>query len=96
VECESQSYTDNNRATGTVSKAPKQYLSNIAGKIGIEELQKAAILDTAHKMREVMMYRCKTYCRGEITLRVTQTVNTEQLQHCVLYCTVQTGFVSGI
>jgi hypothetical protein len=42
-------------ATGTISKSLRQYLSNILGKHKINELQKAAILDTAHIKREVLM-----------------------------------------
>jgi hypothetical protein len=43
------------RATGTISKTLRQYLNNIPGKHEIKELQKTAILDTAHKLREVLM-----------------------------------------
>ena len=35
-------------ATGTISKSLRQYLSNIPGKHEIKELQKTAILCTAH------------------------------------------------
>ena len=35
-------------ATGTISKSLRQYLSNIPGKGEIKELQKTAILGTAH------------------------------------------------
>ena len=42
-------------ATGTVSKSLRQYLSNVPGKHEIKELQKPAILSTAHKLREVLM-----------------------------------------
>jgi len=38
-------------ATGTVSKSFRKYVSNIAGK----ELQKTAILGTAHILRKVLM-----------------------------------------
>ena len=70
-------------ATGTISESLRQYLSDGPGKHGIKELQTTAILGTAHKLQEVLMYRYKTYCRGEITLHVAQIVNTEQLQHCI-------------
>jgi len=43
------------RATGTISKSPRQYLSNITGKHEIKEIQKTAILGTAHKLWEVLM-----------------------------------------
>ena len=39
-------------ATGTISKSSRKYLSNIPGKHEVKELQKTAILGTAH-----------TYCR---------------------------------
>jgi len=34
--------------TGTISKSPRQYLSNLPGKDEIKELQKTAIFGTAH------------------------------------------------
>jgi len=43
------------RATGTISKSLRQYLSNISGKHEIKELHKTATLGTAHKLREVLM-----------------------------------------
>jgi hypothetical protein len=42
------STTGNSRATGTISKSLRQYLSNILGKYEIKELQKTAILCTTH------------------------------------------------
>jgi hypothetical protein len=41
-------------ATGTISKSLTQYLSNIPGKHEIKELQKTAILGTAHILRKVL------------------------------------------
>jgi hypothetical protein len=43
------------RATGSISKSLRQYLSNITGKHEIKELQKTAMLGTGHKLREVLM-----------------------------------------
>ena len=40
-------------ATGTISKSLRQYLSNISGKHEVQELQKTAILGTAHIRRIV-------------------------------------------
>jgi hypothetical protein len=40
--------------TGTIAKSLTQYLSNIAGKHEIKELQKTAILGTAHIFRKVI------------------------------------------
>jgi hypothetical protein len=42
-------------ATGTVSKSFRKYLSSVPGKHDIKELQKTAVLGTAHTMREVLM-----------------------------------------
>ena len=41
--------------TGTISKSLRQYLSNIPGKHEIKELQKPAILGTAHILWKVLM-----------------------------------------
>ena len=41
--------------TGTITKSLRQYLSNIPGKHEIKELQKTAILGTAHMLRKVLM-----------------------------------------
>jgi len=42
-------------ATGTISKSFRKYVSNIPGKHEVKELQKRAILDTAHILRKVLM-----------------------------------------
>jgi hypothetical protein len=42
-------------ATGTISKSFTKYLSNVPGKHEIKELQKTAILGTAHTLRKVLM-----------------------------------------
>jgi hypothetical protein len=42
-------------STGTISKLFRPYLSNKPGKHEIKELQKTAILDTAHIFRKVLM-----------------------------------------
>jgi len=42
-------------ATGTVSKSFRKYVSNIPGKHEAKELQKTAILGTAHVLRKVLM-----------------------------------------
>jgi hypothetical protein len=44
-------------ATGTVSKSFRKYVSNIPGKHEVKELQKTAILGTAHILREVLMLK---------------------------------------
>ena len=41
-------------ATGTISKSFRKYISNISGNHEVKELQKTAILDTAHILRKVL------------------------------------------
>jgi len=43
-------------ATGTISKSLNQCLNNITGEHDIKELQKIAILGTAHILRNVLIY----------------------------------------
>ena len=42
-------------ATGTVSKSFRKHVNNIQGKHEVKELQKTAILGTAHILRKVLM-----------------------------------------
>jgi Sec-independent protein translocase protein TatA len=42
-------------ATGTISKTFRKYVSNIPGNHEVNELQKTAILGTAHILRKVLM-----------------------------------------
>jgi len=42
-------------ATGTISKLYRKYLSNVLGKHEIKELQKTALLGTAHILWKVLM-----------------------------------------
>jgi len=42
-------------ATGTISKSFRKYMSNIPGKHEVKELQKTAMLGTAHILRKVLM-----------------------------------------
>ena len=42
-------------ATGTISKSYRKYVSNIPGNHEVKELQKTAILGTAHILRKVIM-----------------------------------------
>jgi len=42
-------------ATGTISKSFRKYVSNIPGIYEVMELQKTAILGTAHILRKVLM-----------------------------------------
>jgi hypothetical protein len=40
--------------SGTISKSFRKYLSNIPGNHDVKELQKTAILGTAHALRKVV------------------------------------------
>jgi hypothetical protein len=42
-------------ATWTISKSFRKYVSNIPGKHEVKELEKTAILGTAHIVRKVLM-----------------------------------------
>ena len=42
-------------APGTISKSFRKYVSNIPGKHEVKELQKTAILGTAHILRKVLI-----------------------------------------
>jgi len=42
-------------ATGTIAKSLRKYVSNITGNYKVKELQKTAILGTAHTLRKVLM-----------------------------------------
>jgi hypothetical protein len=41
--------------TGTISKSFRKYMSNIPGNHDVRELQKTAILGTAHILRKMLM-----------------------------------------
>jgi hypothetical protein len=81
-------------ATRTFSKLFRQYLSNIPGKHEIKELQKTAILGTAHILREVLMEKYKTYL---INMRNNITCSTDCKYRAAATLYIQvTWFVSGI
>ena len=54
VECKNKGDTSNNRVTETISKSFRKNVSNIPGKQEVKELQKTAILGTAHILRKVL------------------------------------------
>jgi hypothetical protein len=79
-------------ATGTVSKSFSKYVSNIPEKHEVKELQKTAILGTAHILRKVLMQK---YNRFNTETDGISTVNSNNRIAATLYC-VGTQFVSGI
>jgi len=68
-------------ATGAISQSLRQYLSNRPVKREIREVQKTALLCTAHLLWGSADVKVQSMLTWEITLHVAQTVNTEQLQH---------------
>jgi hypothetical protein len=44
-------------ATGTIPKSLRKYVSNKPGNHKVKELQKTAILGTAHILRKVLTYK---------------------------------------
>jgi hypothetical protein len=54
VECKNRGDTVMIGASGTISKSFRKYVSNIPGNIEVRELQKTAILGTAHILRKVV------------------------------------------
>jgi hypothetical protein len=54
VKCKNKSDATTNKVAGTTSKSSRQYLSNLSGKHDMKELQKTAILGTAHLLWEVL------------------------------------------
>jgi hypothetical protein len=51
--------------TGTISKALRKYLSNIPGKHKIKEIQKRALLGTAHVLQKVLMQSTKNVSQSK-------------------------------
>jgi len=54
VECKTKVIPVIIGATGTISKSFRKYVSNIPGNHKVKELQKTAILGTAHILRKVL------------------------------------------
>jgi hypothetical protein len=67
-------------ATGTISKSFRKYMSNIPGNHEVKELQKTAILGTAHILRNVLTWRyngvnagTSNICTMNIYIRIAAT-----------------------
>jgi hypothetical protein len=74
-------------ATGTISKSYRKYLSNMTVKHDINELQKTAILGTAHTLRKVLTSSTKD---------VTKEAAIDAYAMNCKYRIAETWFVSGI
>jgi len=72
VECKTKAITV---ATGTISKAFRKYVCNIPGKHEVKELQKPAILGTAHILRKVLMQKYNRFNTGSNDLSIMNSNN---------------------
>jgi hypothetical protein len=79
-------------AIGTISKAFRKYVSNIPGNYEVKELQKTAILGTAHILRKVLTWRYNEANAGTNDMS-TMSSNT---RIAATQCSLGTWFVSGI
>jgi hypothetical protein len=79
-------------ATGTISKSFRTYVSNIPGSHEVKELQKTAILGTAHILRKVLTQRYNGVNAGTSDIR---TMNS-YMRIVATQCSQGTWFVSGI
>ena len=78
--------------SGIISESFRKYVSNIPGKHEVKELQKTAILGTAHTLRKVLMYK---YNRFNTETDYIGTMNSNNRIAATL-CSLMTWFVSGI
>jgi len=79
-------------ATGAISKSFRKYTSNISGNHEVKELQKTAILGTAHILRKVLTYRYNGVNVGTSNM---STMNSN-IRIAATRCSLGTWFVSGI
>jgi len=79
-------------ATGTISKPFRKYVRNISGNHEVKELQKTAILGTAHILRKVLTERYNGVDAGTSDM---STVNSNT-RIVATQCSLGTWFVSGI
>ena len=68
-------------ATGTISKSFRKYVSNIQGKHEVKELQKTAILGTAHILRKVLL----KYSRFNTETNDINTMHSNNRRFATLY-----------
>jgi hypothetical protein len=79
-------------ATGTISKSFRKYVSNISGNHEVKELQKTAILGTAHILRKVLTKRYNGVNTGTSDM---STMNS-YIRTAATQCFIGIWFVSGI
>jgi len=78
-------------ATGTISKSFRKYVSNIPGNHEVKEVQKTAILGTAHILRKVLT------CYNGVNAGTSdiRTMNS-YIRIVATQCSLGTWFVSGM
>ena len=79
-------------ATGTISKSFRKYVSYIPGNHELKELQRTALLGTAHLLRKVLTLRYNGVNAGTSDIR---TMNI-YIRIVATQCSLGTWFVSGI
>jgi len=79
-------------ATGTISKSFRKYVSSIPGYHEVKQLQKTALLGTAHILRKVLTQRYNGVNAGTSDM---STMNTNT-RIAAIRCSLGTWFVSGI
>ena len=79
-------------ATGSISKSFRKYVRNIPGNQEVKELQKIAILCTAHILRKMLTWRYNGANAGTSGMS-TMNNNT---RIAATQCSLGTWFVSGI
>jgi hypothetical protein len=78
-------------ATGTISKSLRKYVSTIPWNHDVRELQKTAILGTAHILRKVLMWK---YIRVNAGASDMGTINSSDRIAATFY-SLGTWFFSG-
>jgi len=79
-------------ATGAISKSFRKYASNIPGSHEVKELQKTAVLGTAHILRKVLALRYNGVNAGTSDI---PTINS-YIRIVATQCSLGTWLVSGI
>jgi hypothetical protein len=79
-------------ATRTISKSFRKYVNNIPGNHEVKELQKTAILGTAHMLRKVLTQRYNGVNAGTSDM---STMNS-YIRIAATHCFLGMWFVSGI
>jgi hypothetical protein len=92
VECKNKGDSSNNRRDWDHFKVIRRYVSNIPANHEVKELQKTAILGTAHILRKVLTQRYNGVNAGTSDI---STMNS-YIRKVATQCFLGTWFVSGI